>query len=222
MSPNDQQHAQLTLTSRESWAASLLDRIESKQIQASDLTAYSVRQIKALGNDDLTARLAAHWGNVRETPSDKAKQIESMKKWLSLERLANADMVQGHQLFTKHCASCHQLFGEGGKIGPDITGAQRTNLDYMLENIIDPNAAVANDYQMEILRTEDGRVVTGLIESEGEETITVQTVNERLVFPITDIAARKKSVVSIMPQGLLDPLSENEIRDLMGYLQRKN
>ena len=92
----------------------------------------------------------------------------------------------------------------------------------MLENIVDPSAAVAKDYQMEVVQTNDGRVVTGLIASETEETITLQTVNERLVFPVDDIEVRSKSKLSIMPEGLLDPLGEDEIRDLMGYLRSKN
>ncbi|MCA9212511.1 MAG: c-type cytochrome [Planctomycetales bacterium] len=222
MSDGDQQVAQLTLASRESWAMALLNSIEAKLIAPSDLTAYTARQIRALGNETLNTTLAAQWGNVRETPRDKSKQIASIKKWLSPETIASADLARGEQLFKKQCATCHQLFGEGGKIGPDITGSQRTNLDYMLENIIDPNATLAKDYQMEILETQDGRVITGLIESEDEQTIAVQTVNERLVFPAADIANRKSSDVSIMPQGLLEPLSENEIRDLMAYLQRKS
>lgn len=220
MSPADQQHAQLTLASREAWAKELLQAIANQQIKAAVLTAYSARQIRSLGSRSLSAELEKHWGGLRATSKDKAKQIRSMKKWLSPQKLAKADLTQGHKLFTKHCATCHQLFGEGGKIGPDITGAQRSNLDYMLENIVDPNAAVAKAYQMEVLATEDGRVITGLIETENADTITVQTVNERLVFPLADIAERTTSDVSIMPQGLLDPLSENEIRDLMGYLQR--
>jgi len=220
MSSADQQHARLTLASREAWAEELLKAIEDKKIKATDLTAYGARQIRSLGSHSLTTELEKQWGGLRATSKEKAKQIGFIKKWLSTSNLAKADLSQGHKLFTKHCATCHQLFGEGGKIGPDITGAQRSSLDYMLENIVDPNAAVAKDYQMEVLMTEDGRVVTGLIETENDQTITVQTVNERLVFPTADIADRRKSDVSIMPQGLLDPLSENEIRDLMGYLQR--
>ena len=222
MDARDKQNAQLTLASRESWASQLLESIAAERIRASDLTAYSARQIRSLGNQELTSSLATYWGEVRETPRDKAKQIGAMKRWLTSEKIGKADLARGHQLFQKQCANCHQLFGEGGKIGPDITGAQRSNLDYMLENILDPSAAVAKDYQMELLETTDGRVVTGMIEFESDDTIVVQTVNERLVFPLADIAARKRSEESIMPQGLLEPLSENEIRDLMAYLQRKN
>lgn len=220
MDSSDQQYAQLTLASRRPWAAALLAAIESKRINASELTAYNARQIRALGDDDLIDRLAACWGEIRETPQDTARQIDAIQKWLTPDTIHQADLQRGQMVYAKLCGTCHQLFGEGGKIGPDLTGAQRTNLDYMLENILDPNAAVAKDYQMEILQTEDGRVVTGLIETESPETITVQTVNERLVFPQAEIVARKKSNVSIMPQGLLEALSENEIRDLMGFLQR--
>ncbi len=220
LQPSEQQDAQLTLASRESWAKKLLETVEVGQIKTSELTAYTARQIRALGNDALTAQLVKIWGEVRDSPRDRAQEIESIKKWLNSESLAKADLLRGKQLFTKQCASCHQLFGEGGKIGPDITGAQRSNLDYMLENIIDPNAAVAKDYQMEMLQTEDGRVITGLVETQSAETITIQTVNERLVFPVEDVVARKQSNVSIMPQGLLEPLGEDEIRDLFGYLQR--
>lgn len=222
MNVSDRQDAQLTLASRRSWARALLNAIEQKQIDATDMTAYCVRQIQSLNDTNLNASLSMHWGGLRETSNDKAKQIRSIKNWLSDKKLDQADMVRGEQLFTKHCASCHQLFGKGGKIGPDITGAQRHNLDYMLENIVDPSAAVAKDYQMEALLTVDGRAVTGLIASETEQTLTVQTVNERLVFPVGDIEERRKSKLSIMPDGLLDPLSENEVRDLMGYLRNRN
>ena len=221
LSEINRQDAQLTLASRPSWAMALLDAIDSKQINANDLTAYTVRQIQQLGNPALTERLGKQWGNLREASRDKAKQIQSIKRWLSEERLMEADLAHGKQLFTKHCASCHQLFGQGGKIGPDITGAQRQNLDYMLENIVDPSAAVAKDYQMEKILTEDGRVLTGLVTRETGELLTLQTVNEQVVVPIPELATREKSSSSIMPDGLLEPLSENQIRDLMGYLRSR-
>lgn len=222
MNAGDRQNAQLTLASRKAWAHELLEAIDRKQINAKDLTAYSVRQIRSLGDKKLNAKLTSQWGDLRATSKDKQKRIQSIKRWLSTKKLEEANMLAGAKLFKKHCASCHQLFGEGGKIGPDITGAQRHNLDYMLENIVDPSAAVAKDYQMETLVMESGRVVTGLIASETDETITLQTVNERLVFPVGDIDERSKSKLSIMPDGLLKLLSENEIRDLMGYLRNKN
>ncbi len=221
MSANDKQLAQATLASRATWTSALLDEVEAKRIAASELTAYTARQIRALGSDKLTTRLTSSWGELHETPADAAKKIAAIKKWLTADMLAKADLSNGQQIFKKQCANCHQFFGEGGKIGPDITGAQRSNLDYMLENIVDPNSAVAKDYQMEILQTADGRVITGLIESENPDTLVVQTTTERIVLRSEDIEKRKQSNVSIMPLGLLEPLSEDDIRDLIGYLQRK-
>ncbi len=221
MNASDRQTAQATLASRVAWTRSLLDEVEAKRISASELTAYTARQIRSLGDAKLTARLTLAWGELHETPADTAKKIAAIKKWLTAEVMAKADMNHGQQLFKKQCANCHQFFGEGGKIGPDITGAQRSNLDYMLENIVDPNSAVAKDYQMEIVQTADGRVITGLVESANADTVVVQTATERLVIRKEDIELRKQSRVSIMPQGLLEPLSEDDIRDLFAYLQRR-
>lgn len=222
MPPADRQNAQLTLASRRQWARLLLDAVSKDRIKASELTAYAVRQMRSLGDEQLTDTLARHWGGLRETSKDKAQRIKSIKRWLSTSKLEQADLTNGSKLFRKHCGSCHRLFGEGGTVGPDITGAQRHNLDYMLENIVDPSAAVARDYQMEILHTVSGRVINGLIASESADTITIQTVNEKLVLPLEDIEDRTTSKVSIMPEKILAPLSEIEIRDLMGYLRRKN
>ena len=103
-------------------------------------------------------------------------------------------------------------------IGPEITGSQRTNLDYVLENLIDPSAAVAKDFQMEIILTDAGRVITGLIVDESDQALTIQTANERLIVPKPEIERRTLSQVSMMPDGLLQTLSNDQVRDLIGYL----
>jgi putative heme-binding domain-containing protein len=217
----DKQNALLTLASREAWAIDLITAIENGRVAPQELTAFAARQILALENERLTERLRQVWGEVRETTKDRAKKIADIKVWLTGDVLAQADLVHGESLFKKQCASCHRFFGEGGAIGPDITGAQRNNLDYMLENIMDPSASVANDYRMEILQTVEGRIVTGLVEMEGGGIIAIQTTNERIVLPVEDVVARKVSSVSIMPDGLLEPLSDSDIRDLFGYLRRQ-
>ena len=126
--------------------------------------------------------------------------------------------MNGRLTFQKNCSNCHRLFNDGGTIGPDITGSQRTNVDYLLENLIDPSAAVAKDFQMELLATSSGRIVTGLVVEENELAVTVQTVNERLVVPQAEIESRKQSELSLMPEGMLQPLTFEQIRDLLAYL----
>jgi putative heme-binding domain-containing protein len=220
LSGDEKQIALQTLAARRQSAAALLDAMESGAIAASDLTAFTARQLQAFDDEALTDRLSRIWGNVRETPRDQTSQIESLRRMLTPETLAQADVGRGEKLFQKHCATCHQFFGQGGKVGPDITGAQRTNVQYMLENIIDPSASVAKEFRMQMIQTEDGRVLTGLVESESDRALTIVNANERVVIPIDEIEQRKVAEVSVMPNGLLEPLDEREIRDLFGYLQR--
>jgi putative heme-binding domain-containing protein len=121
-------------------------------------------------------------------------------------------------VFHKTCASCHKLFGEGGEVGPDITGSNRANLDYILENVIDPNSVVSKDYKMSTLVLDDGRVVTGLIEKETDSAYTVRTVNDVMLIAKRDVEHRGLSELSLMPEGQLDQLGRDEVRDMIAYL----
>ena len=212
------QHALQTLASRPTWAMSLLRAIEADRIPRTDLTAFTVRQLQNLGREDITKKLRDVWGEVHSTPGDKKKLIADYKKKLKLEVLRQADLAAGRDVFQKNCANCHKLFGEGKDVGPDITGSQRTNLDYILENIIAPSTAVSKDYQMQIIVTDGGRIITGLVVEENENAVTVQTINDRVVVPVNEIDTRKLSDLSLMPDGMLQKLSDAQVRDLIGYL----
>ncbi len=219
--PHDhRQTALTTLASRADWADILLTAIEAGKIPATDLNALTARQLSAIGDESISRRLKGVWGEVRSTPNDRAKQIARLKSWLTPTVIAAGNQIHGGEIFKQQCGKCHRFFGDGGKIGPDITGAQRTNIDYLLENIIDPNASVSKDFQMQIIGTVDGRVVTGLIESENEQTITIVTVDQRISIAQEEIESRKTSSVSIMPGELLSNMSDAEIRDLFAYLQK--
>jgi putative membrane-bound dehydrogenase-like protein len=212
------QDAVQTLASRQTWALALLDAVEAKRVPRADLTAYTARQLQNLNNEKVTTRLKALWGEVRSTPDDKAKQIAGFKKRITPEVLQRADPAAGRAIFQKLCSNCHKLFGEGGSIGPDITGSQRHNLDYLLENIIDASATVSKDYQMQVIETTQGRTIAGLVVSENESAVTVQTINEKIVVPKNEIEDRATSQVSIMPDGMLQNLSFPEVCNLTAYL----
>lgn len=208
-----------TLASRGGWASSLLDGIESGVLKKETVSAFTVRQIASLGDAQLTKRLESFWGVVRQTSASRRRRIDKFRTVLTKEALAEADLSAGRAVFQKTCANCHRLFGTGGTIGPEITGAQRRNLDYLLENLVDPSAAVSKDYQMEIIQTSSGRVVTGLIKSETSAAVTIQTPKEVVVVPTDEVEARRKANTSMMPDGLLKPLTFEQVRDLIGYLQ---
>ena len=143
---------------------------------------------------------------------------ERYKSQLTAERLARGDLSAGRALFVKTCANCHVLYGQGKPVGPDLTGSNRRNLDYLLENIIDPSASVAVDFRMTVAVLKSGRVVSGLIVEKTEKTLTFETQNERVVVERAEIEESKATPASLMPEGLFQNLSEEQIRDLAAYL----
>ena len=165
-----------TLAARPMWARALMSAVENHQVPASDLSAYTARQLRNLGDAEIVARVRRVWGDVRPTQADKLAQIRRYRRRLQPDDLAKADLASGHAIFKRTCAKCHRLFGEGEQVGPDITGAQRTNLDYLLENLFDPSAAVSRDYQMDIIETASGRIITGLVIAQNENALTVTNV----------------------------------------------
>ena len=212
------QDAVQTLASRPAWAMTLMEAIEAGRISRPDLTAYTARQLYNLGDVKLQDRLLAVWGQVRTTPAEKTQLVASFKQRLTSESVVRADRSAGRAIFQKTCANCHRFFDAGGAIGPDITGSQRTNLDYLLQTLIDPGSAVGKDYQMHIIETTGGRVITGLIVGETKAAVTIQTINEKVVVPVAEIEARKISPLSLMPEGMLQNLKIEQVRELFAYL----
>jgi putative heme-binding domain-containing protein len=206
------------LASRPTYASALLDALERGRVRRTDVSAFTVRQILALHDPQISARLTRLWGTIRPASQEKAALMGRYKKYLGSGALVGADPAHGRQLFVKTCASCHRLFGEGGDVGPELTGSQRANLDYILENVLDPSAVVAKDYQMTVIETKDGRVITGIIKAENDKSLTVQTQNEKIIVPKSEIESRTKSPLSMMPEGLWKDLSDEDVRDLVGYL----
>jgi putative heme-binding domain-containing protein len=206
------------LASRPAWAAALLGELEAGRIPRADLTAYTVRQVASLGDRGLAARINRFWGEARQTPKERQRRIDALVLDLS-DELDRADLGNGRALFQTACATCHKLFGEGGRFGPDLTGAQRSSLEYLIQHIVDPDASVARDYQMQIVELADGRVLTGMVTAETETTLTLRTLTEDMSATKGQIRKQRTASVSVMPEGLLDALTKPQIRDLMGYLQ---
>jgi putative membrane-bound dehydrogenase-like protein len=212
------QDALQSMASRPAWALALLDAISEGRISRDEVTAYTARQLRSLGNEMVETRVDELWGQVRETAADKARLIAQYKRLLSPAALGQAQPQAGRTVFARSCANCHRFFDAGNTIGPDLTGAQRTNVDYLLENLVDPSAAISRDYQLQVITTVAGRVVTGLTVSESEQALAIQTANEKLVIPLDEIESRAGSDASMMPEGLLQNLSTQQLQDLFAYL----
>jgi putative membrane-bound dehydrogenase-like protein len=213
--------AMATLCSRAGHAKSLLKAMESKQIAAADLPADLARQIEFLGDDEVKQLLVKVWGQVRASPAEKSQLIAQYKKLTEDASLSKPDEHLGRTMFVKTCQRCHTLYGQGQHLGPDLTGSNRSNLDYLLENVVDPSAVMANEYRQSIVMTDSGQVISGIVRNETDKTITLQTTDALVVVPKDDIEQRKVSEKSMMPDDQLNQFSPHEIRSLLAYLRGK-
>ena len=220
LSPRCKTRAINTLVSRERWTGDLLEALESKKIAVSAITSSHARQISNFGNEKLTARLTKVWGQVNSTSAEREEQMAKLRRQLTPEFLNKANLEQGRSLFEKNCSSCHVMYGQGGRIGPDLTGSDRKNLNYLLENIVAPSSVVAETFQTSVIMLEDGRLLTGVVSEQNERTLKLQTKEELLTLDRTLIEESKRTKLSLMPDGLLDTLSDEEKRDLFGYLMQ--
>ncbi|HEX2748607.1 MAG TPA: hypothetical protein VHM91_11455, partial [Verrucomicrobiales bacterium] len=206
------------LVSRPSFATALLDAIAGGAIPRSDLSAFQARQIAAFKDTSLTDKLKSAWGTVSEGSAERRALITKLKSTLTKNTLAAADLKAGRVLFTSLCSTCHTLYGEGGKIGPDLTGSQRSDLDYLLENIIEPSAVVSADYKLNLIRLKDGSLASGIITAKTGNTITVNQPTGPRTIETAAIAAIEPSPDSLMPAGVLEVLPEEQVRALIAYL----
>jgi putative membrane-bound dehydrogenase-like protein len=218
LDPSERGDAVATLTARPASALALIAAIESGTVPKTDISPSAIQALAGYADPKVKQAVARVWGSTRPSPAEKKAIMARLKAELTPDLLAKADRSHGRAVFAKTCASCHTLFDAGGKIGPELTGAQRTDLDYVLTNVIDPSAVVGNAFQVSVFATGDGRVISGIVRSDDANTLVVQTANDVVVIPKSDLEARRTTPQSLMPEGLVDGLSRDEIRDLVAYL----
>jgi putative membrane-bound dehydrogenase-like protein len=218
LSPEERSIAIDTLSSRPAYALALLEAVEAGRIARRDVSAFHARQIQSFEDRDLTALLVKVWGEARATDVEKRRQIAEYKARLPAEGIAAGNLSAGRAHFQKICANCHVLYGQGKAVGPDLTGSNRKNLEYLLENLIDPSASVAADFRMSVVGLKSGRIVTGVVVEQTERTITLQTQQERVTVELSEIDERRSTTDSLMPEGVLKDLTPDQLRDLVAYL----
>ncbi len=208
-----------TLAARVGSARTLLAAVEDGRVPVADLSPFVIRLLHEHGDAEVDALLARTVGTVRDADEDAAALVEAYTALLTPAVLDAADPVAGRAVFTRVCAQCHTFFGEGGDVGPELTGSNRRDLDYLLTTVLDPDAVVGLDYQASVVTLSDGRVLTGLVREETEGSFLLVSENDRVVVRTADVAERRLSQVSTMPQGLLTALPDEEVADLVAYLR---
>lgn len=204
------------LSSRPEWTRLLLEAVDASRVSPQSIPFEFIQRMGMHDDERLTSLLAKHWGQVRSTPAEKQEQIDRLAE---LIRSGSGDLAAGKQLYTKHCATCHRLFGEGAQTGPELTGYERTNLDFMLLAMVDPSAGIREEYTNFMILTDDGRTLTGFLGDSNERTVSIKGLDgQTQTLPQEQVEVLRALPVSIMPENLLTELSDQQIQDLFAYL----
>lgn len=204
-----------TLASRKEFAQALLAAVKNGTVRKNEVPAYVARNLKNL----LGKSFSEVYGEMQQLSEDKTKLIATYKSKLNSPAFAKADPAKGRAVFERTCAACHKMFDSGGIIGPDLTGSNRADQDYILLNIIDPSFDMPEAYRMVTVTKKDGQILTGNIVEEDEQKVVVSMVGAKSAVSKADIKSRVVSKVSMMPEGLLNTLNDKEFLDLIKYLQ---
>lgn len=205
-----------TLASRKFYAEQLLEAITSKQIDRKQIPVHVARSLNELLGDEFTKV----FGELRPIGEEREKLLVKYKSMLTPEALSKANASRGRAVYQKTCANCHLLYDEGGDIGPELTGSNRANLDYILLNSIDPSYDVPDGYKTVTVATEDGRLIMDVVAEEDARKLVLKTVEDpRMAISKQDIDERKISAKSMMPDGQLEQMQPQEVIDLIKYLQ---
>ena len=216
--PAAQARAIELLCTRRNWALDLLLAIDAKVLPPTVLPLEQLQRLRDKGDKRIVQLVSKTWGRVQPaTPLEKQGRITAVTQLLAR---GPGNAASGREQFEKHCANCHKLHAAGNAVGPDLTGADRKNRELLARNIVDPSAIVREEFVTHVASTSDGRVLTGLLAESNAQTLTIlDAKNKRTAIHRGELEDLRESNTSLMPDNLLDELSEQQIRDLFAYLQ---
>jgi putative membrane-bound dehydrogenase-like protein len=222
MNEADKSAALNTLTSRPAPALALLEAVRAGSLEKKRLTALHIRQMRSLSDPRVNQRLDEVWGKVGESSEQAKAAIAKLKQTYEAAPLWAFSAKGGEDVYQRLCVACHARGGEGGKLGPDLAGTWRNGVEYFLENIVDPNAVVGADFQLNIITKQDGTVISGMVEKQTESSLVVRTTTDAINVPLAEIKERQVSPQSLMPPGLLETLTEKETIELLKFLTTRS
>lgn len=204
-----------SLASRTAWSLALLKAIEEEKIARGDLPMTVARSLTNHSDPKVKARAGEIIG-VWKDSSDDIKALIAAKKKASLT--GNPDLANGKVMFQATCMVCHEFHGGGQKVGPDLIGSGRSNLDALLANVIDPNQIIGNGYENIIVATKDGRTLAGrLVEDTPGHVKLLGAGGAAQTVSRDQVASLTNTHQSLMPMGF-GALPDEAFRDLIWYI----
>ena len=207
-----------TLTGRAPWTLSLLKTIESGKIPADVVPRSTVRNIQSSTTPEISGMAQKLWSVIPQPSTEETKT--KIAHLTTVIQSGRGDPYRGRDLFEANCAVCHRLFERGASIGPDLTAAQRNDLGTMLLSIVNPSAEIREGYEAYSMETRDGRSLNGFLADRDPQVVVLRTLDgQNISLPRSEVTEMKGSGLSLMPEGLLDSLKDQQVRDLFAYLR---
>ncbi len=205
------------LASRSAWSMHLLDAVKSDQIKAADVPEDIATRLRASHDKQVTDLAASVLPAKTPVPAEFQNRIDHVNAALA-EGTGNP--YAGEALFMQRCAACHKLFFKGGNVGPDLTAYQRDNLGTMLLSIVNPNAEIREGFAYYLVTMKDDRILSGFfVERDNQITVLRGLDGENVTLRADDIREVKPAGLSLMPAGLIDGLTDQQLRDFFAYMR---
>ena len=214
---NQKSDAVTVLVTRRESSLKLLKAIQDGEINKTSVNAFSLEQLRAFADTEIDRQVEAIWPAGTQQ-AIKAEEVSRLRELLSEQYLAEGDISQGRLLFYQTCFKCHRLFGEGGRVGPDLTGSGRKQVDYLLSNLLDPSAEIDAAYKLTTVISTAGRLYSGFVTYQDDRVVRIRTQNDEVQIQMNDVDEIIPTDKSMMPEGMLRELSDQQIRDLFLYL----
>ena len=210
--------AEALLVSRTVWSKQLLAAVDAGAIDKGKVTTSAIRKMLMHNDDSIKASVEKLWGEIGGlTAAQVQSEIARLKTALSA---GTGNPKTGKLLFTNNCGRCHQLFEEGGRIGPDLTPFARDNLERMLTSVVNPSLEIREGFENYVVVTVDGRVFNGFLADKDNQIVMLRGVDgQNVIVNKDDIEEMKVIPQSVMPEGALKTLNDQQLRDLFAYLR---
>jgi len=210
--------AQALLTSRVPWTLAFLEAVELRKIPEAELPNDLLTRLRTHDDKAIAQRAERLFAQVPATaaPAHRA----TIAKLREVIAAAPGDPYKGEPMFMQRCSACHVLFHKGGQLGPDLTRYQRDDLSTLLTSIVDPNAEIRDGFRNHLVTTKDGRSLSGLLAEQSDAVLTLRTFGDTtFTIPRAEVKELRPAETSLMPEGLLAGLSDQEVRDFFAYLR---
>ncbi len=218
MSAEVREVAEALLVSRRAWSRQLLAAVDEGKIAPKSIPLATLRKLLLYRDEQIAKLVKKHWGEVKGATTEQMRR--NIDRLAAIVNAGNGDPYPGKKLFTARCANCHTLHAVGGSVGPDLTPFKRDDVANMLLHIINPSAEIREGYQTSVIITESGRTLTGIVVENDARVVVLKVADgQRVVLPKDDIESIRATGISLMPEGLLEGLSDQEARDLFAYLR---